>query len=135
MLEAAANNDDLAAVVSEGAGTRQIREAQQDYPASTFWPLLPGFAARDLAVSVFSNTTAPDRLTELVPDIAPRPVFLIWAPNGGNVETMNPEFQRVGGPNVSIWSIPDAKHIKGITAQPATYERRVIGFLDDALLD
>jgi hypothetical protein len=28
----------------------------------------------------------------------------------------------------------DARHIKGITAEPQAYERRVVGFFDNALL-
>ena len=69
-----------------------------------------------------------------IPSIAPRPVLLIWAPNGGNAETMNPEYHRLAGENALIWEMPDAQHIRGIVAQPEEYERRVIGFLDDALL-
>jgi hypothetical protein len=34
-----------------------------------------------------------------------------------------------------IWEVPDGQHIAGITTRPEEYERRVIGFFDDALLD
>jgi hypothetical protein len=61
-------------------------------------------------------------------------VLLIWAPNGGNAETMNPEYHRRAGGPASIWEIRDAMHIKGITAHPEEYERRVVGFFDSALL-
>jgi alpha/beta superfamily hydrolase len=133
MLQAAAQSKDLAAVVSEGAGTRQVTEQRQDLPARVFWPLSPALALVTASTAVFSNTAPPPKLTDLVPQIAPRPLFLIWAPNGGNVETMNPRFHRLGGDNASIWSIPNASHIKGITAEPVEYERRVVAFFDDAL--
>ena len=63
------------------------------------------------------------------------PLFLIWAPNGGNVEHMNPVYHRLASGPKQIWSIPDAKHVLGITAHPKEYERRVVGFFDDALLE
>ena len=91
--QAAAKNDDLAAVVSEGAG-------------------------------------AP--LTALVPQIVPRPVFLIWTPRSGT-EGLNPLYQRLAGDTASIWKIPESDHIAGIYTRPQEYEQRVIGFLDEAL--
>jgi hypothetical protein len=59
--------------------------------------------------------------------------LLIWAPNGGNRETMNPVYQRLIGPSAEIWSLPEASHIEGLTDQPEEYERRVVDFLDSAL--
>jgi uncharacterized protein len=135
MLEAAAKDPDLAAVVSDGAGARQLWEDKKALPGPTFWPMSPGFALLTGAVAVFSDTAPPATLTDLVPRIAPRPLLLIWAPDGGNeTEVLTPEYHRVAGPNSSLWAIPHAKHIKGIEAQPRAYERRVVAFFDDALL-
>ena len=69
-----------------------------------------------------------------MPQIAPRPVLLIWAPNGGNRETMNPTYEGLIGESADIWEIDDVKHVQGIKGHPEEYERRVIGFLDSALL-
>jgi hypothetical protein len=138
MLQAAAETDDLAAVVSEGAGTRWLAEEIDEFdtiPGWTKWLSLPVYAVKTGAVTVFSNTLPPPKLTDLVPRIAPRPVFLIWAPNGGNAETMNPVYYRLAGRPKQIWEIPDARHIQGITAHPKEYERRVVGFFDKALLE
>jgi hypothetical protein len=33
-----------------------------------------------------------------------------------------------------IWEVPGGQHIAGITTRPAEYERRVVSFLDHALL-
>ena len=33
----------------------------------------------------------------------------------------------------TLWEIPGAGHVGGIRAQPAEYERRVVGFFDAAL--
>jgi hypothetical protein len=135
MLQAAAEDARLAAVVSEGAGTRQFTEQVQDHPLSEMWPFLPLMATKTGALALFSHSMPPPRLTELVPEIAPRATMFIWAPNGGNVETMNPRFHRLAGPDSEIWAIDDSAHIEGITTHPAEYERRVVGFLDRALLE
>ncbi|HWL33565.1 MAG TPA: alpha/beta fold hydrolase [Gaiellaceae bacterium] len=134
MLEAAASNPDLAAVVSEGAGTRAFSDSMQDVHGLEKWVSAPGQAVLTASVAVFASTLPPKKLTDLVPEIT-QPLFLIWAPNGGNIETMNPEYLRLAGGPKQIWSIPDAQHVQGITAHPREYERRVVGFFDRELLD
>lgn len=134
MLQAAAENDDLAAVLSEGAGTRQVSEQRDELTGSQFWPGAPFMVMATATSALFSNTMTPPKLTDVVPDIAPRPALLIWAPNGGNLEIMTPRYAKLIGPSASAWRMPTAKHIKGIEDQPAEYERRVVGFFDEALL-
>ena len=34
----------------------------------------------------------------------------------------------------TLWEIPESKHVDGLQARPREYERRVVGFFDDALL-
>jgi fermentation-respiration switch protein FrsA (DUF1100 family) len=136
MLQAAAESDDLAAVVSEGAGTRWLKEEIEEYdtiPGWDKWLSLPLYAVKTGSVAVFSNTAPPPKLTDLVPRIT-QPLYLIWAPNGGNAETMNPVYYRLAGGQKTIWEIPDARHIQGITAHPKEYEQRVVGFFDRSLL-
>jgi pimeloyl-ACP methyl ester carboxylesterase len=134
MLQAAAEDPDgLDAVISEGAGTRSMREQHAELDARTFWTNGLGLAVRDAAVTVFADETPPAPLTEVVPRIAPRPALLIWAPNGGNQETMTPVYGRLIGSSAEVWSIPDAMHMRGLQAHPVEYERRVVGFLDRSL--
>jgi uncharacterized protein len=133
MLEAAAESDLLAAVVSDGAGTRSLLEDLDDIPSPGKWLGLPFLAAKTSAVAVFSNTAPPPELTELVPRIAPTPLLLIWAPASGG-EDMNPIYYRLAGRPKAIWAVPEAGHIEGITARPKEYERRVVDFFDQALL-
>jgi hypothetical protein len=136
MLQAAAETPGLAAVVSEGAGTRWLGEEIEEYdtiPGWTKWLSLPVYAVKTASVTVFSNTAPPPRLTDLVPRIR-QPLFLIWAPHGGNAETMNPIYYRLASGPKTIWAISGARHTRGIDAHPAEYERRVMGFFDRALL-
>ena len=61
---------------------------------------------------------------------------MIWAPNGGNIEHMSKEYYELASSSSKqIWEMPTAKHVGGIYDQPAEYERRVVGFFDDTLLD
>ncbi len=106
----------------------------QDVPSPGKWFGLPFLATKSAAVAVFSSTEPPPELTDLVPRISPTPLLLIWAPNSGG-ENMNPTYHRLAGEPKSIWAIPEARHIQGITARPKEYERRVVGFFDHALLD
>jgi len=134
MLQFAAESDGLAAVVSDGAGTRAFSEDMQDVPSPDKWFGLPFLATKSAAVAVFSSTMPPPQLTDLVPRISPTPLFLIWAPNSGG-ENMNPTYHLLAGEPKSIWAIPEARHIQGITARPKEYEQRVVRFFDHALLD
>ena len=134
MVQAAAQDERLAAVVSEGAGTRSLPEELEEYTAVEVALNFPLLALKTAAVGVFSNTAVPPKLTDLIPRIAPRPTMFIWAPNGGNVEWMNPTYTRLAGANSSIWEIDDVSHIRGLAGHPEEYEKRVVGFFDAALL-
>jgi hypothetical protein len=135
LLQAAAESTDLAAVVSEGAGSRSLAEDLDDYSGAMQARALHVMLTKEAALMLFSNQRPPESLVDLMPRVAPRPVLLIWAPNGGNRETLNPTYQEQIGPSAEIWEIDDVKHVQGIKGHPEEYERRVVGFLDDALFD
>jgi hypothetical protein len=52
---------------------------------------------------------------------------------GNGDEALNGVYRAAGGPTVTMWEIPGAGHTGGISAAPAEYERRVVGFFDRAL--
>jgi pimeloyl-ACP methyl ester carboxylesterase len=135
MLQAAAENPDLAAVVSEGAGTRSFSEEKVDYGSFMVARGIHQMVLKQAGLALFSNEPPPPSLVDLAPRIGPRPVLLIWAPNGGNREAMNPLYQALIGPSAEIWSIPDAQHVKGLQTHPEEYERRVVDFFDAALVE
>ena len=134
LLQAAARSTGLAAVVSDGAGMRSHREAL-DLDGSMRPVALATWAIATPATALFGNDLPPPSLKDLVPRIAPRPVFFIYAgrkPSGG--EELNEKFYAAAGQPKALWRIANAAHTGGITAQPREYERRVIGFFDRALL-
>ena len=129
MIEAAAETGALAAVVSEGAGARAFAD-EMDHDVDPVEHVLgiPPYAVRTAAVGVFANQTPPHKLEGLVGRIAPRPLMLIAAPNSPNGEDLNRRFIRAAGAPKTLWEIPESKHVGGIVARPAEYERRVVGF-------
>jgi hypothetical protein len=134
LLETAAESAALAAVVSEGAGIRSVREAGA-LSGVAKWLGVPQWAVATAATAVFSNEPPPPDLERLVGRIAPRPVFLIHATRGQGGEELNPTYFAAAGEPRTLWEIHDAKHTGGLTARPEEYERRVVGFFDRALLD
>jgi len=135
LLDAASELEGLEAVVSEGAGVRSIREALDIPEPRALIEAALVYAVATPAVALFSSSLPPPSLTDLIGKIAPRPVFLIYAvPGQGGEAELNETFYEAAGNPKEIWNVPGAGHTGGIEAQPEEYERRVVGFFDDALL-
>jgi alpha/beta superfamily hydrolase len=134
MIEAAAHTNDLAAVVSEGAGARSTSEdMDHDDPALAKWTLgLAMSAVKTAAVAVSSNQAPPANLKDLAANVE-QPMLLIAAPNAPTGEALNRGYARAAGDSATLWEIPESGHVGGMTARPQEYERRVVGFFDRAL--
>jgi hypothetical protein len=131
LLDAAAENDDLRAVVSEGAGERSIREFASRGLGGAF--IAPQQAVLTAAVAVFAGEPPPPSLLDVVPRIAPRSVFFVYAAAGQGGEDRTPEYYDAAGEPKAIWRVERGGHIGGLTAEPEEYRRRVLAFFDDAL--
>ena len=132
LLEAAARSTAIKAVVSEGAGGR-VGETDA---SGALAPLVDvSMLVMTTATTVFQNHGPHPRPEERIGLIAPRPVFLIYAvPGIGEEDIRQPQFYAAAGEPKAIWRVPGSEHTGGFEAQPAEYERRVIAFLDHALL-
>jgi dienelactone hydrolase len=135
MIETAAETDDLAAVVSEGAGARSFTEdMDQDGPTLAKWTLgLAMSAAKTVALAVSSNQAPPANLKDLAAKVE-QPVLLIAAPEKGVGEELNRGYAKAAGESATLWEIPESTHVGGLEARPEEYERRVVGFFNEALL-
>jgi hypothetical protein len=135
MLEAAADTESLAAVVSEGAGARMFtEEMDEDLPGVDKATMVVPAWLKQASIAVFSNQSPPANLKDLVPRIAPRPLLLIAAPNAPTGEDLNRGYFAAAGHPKTLWEIPESGHVGGLSARPEEYERRVVGFFDRALL-
>jgi uncharacterized protein len=133
MLEAAAENPDLRAVVSEGAGERSIRETLLFGPAASL--TIPHQAVLTTAVAVFSGDEPPPALDDAVSGIAPGATFLIYGEQGQPGEELNIDYFEAAKEPKELWEVPGAGHTGGLDAQPAEYERRVTSFFERHLAD
>jgi fermentation-respiration switch protein FrsA (DUF1100 family) len=135
LLQAAAHDPGLRAVVSDGAGMRSIAE-QKHMPGAPAEPVrwIAPITFETAVGVVLSDHLPPPDLADLMPRIAPRPVLLIRGMQGNEAESLNRVYREAGGPAVTLWEIVGAGHTAGISAEPAEYERRVVSFFDRALL-
>jgi fermentation-respiration switch protein FrsA (DUF1100 family) len=85
------------------------------------------------SVALFSDSTPPDNLEDLIPRIAPRPVFLINAAHN-EVDQKATEYFAAAREPKQQWLVPRGGHTGGISAMPREYERRVVRFFDRSLL-
>ncbi len=134
LIQAAAENPGLRAVVSDGAGIRSVREAVLRGGVVNRITL-PVYALSSAAMAVLSGDAPPPAVKDLVPRVSPRPLFLIYAGQGAGGEDLNPTYFRAAGEPKQLWEIPEASHTGGLAARPKEYEHRVVAFFDRALLE
>jgi uncharacterized protein len=134
MIEAAAETDELAAVVSEGAGARSMAEDMDQDVSALEKYTLGGLmsVAKTAAVAVSSNQAPPANLKDLAADVE-QPMLLIAAPVKGVGEDLNRGYAEAAGESATLWEIPESTHVGGQEARPEEYERRVVGFFDEVL--
>jgi uncharacterized protein len=135
LLQTAAHDAGLRAVVSESAGLRSAAE-QKHMPGTPPEPIrwIAPITMETAAGVVLSDHVPPTDLADLMPRIAPRPTLLIEAMHGNPDEALNRAYRDVGSPTATLWQIQGAGHTGGLSTVPAEYERRVVGFFDRALL-
>ena len=134
LIEAAAESDAFKAVVSEGGSGRSVRDLLAN-PGNSF-DEIPSYLTSTASTALYSNHMPPATLESLVPRIAPRSLFLIYAKHGqgGSEKAPNQSFYAKAGEPKAIWEVPVGDHTHGIDVRPKEYERRVIGFFDRALI-
>jgi len=134
LLQTAAESDGLKAIVADGAGSRSLRE-DLARTGTNKWGEIPTSLVITAGTMLFSNQAPPPNLKNLVGRIAPRPVLFIYGQHDqDNVRELTPGYYATAGEPKALWEVAGASHTGGIDAQPREYERRVIGFFDDALL-
>jgi pimeloyl-ACP methyl ester carboxylesterase len=130
LLEATGRDQRLRAVISDGAArpadSRKVDEAQL---AERVLGALGMQAVRGI-----SGMRAAPSLFKSMPAIAPRPALLIASGADPTEIPTNEAYRDTGGANVALWTLPESGHTAGLRTRPAEYERRVIAFLDAALV-
>jgi dienelactone hydrolase len=129
LIEAAAHDRRLKAVVSDGATARHVHD------------LLPGQTLAKLqfwwtfqAVDLLSPDEPEEPLRELVGRVAPTPLLLIAAGRFPTERDFNLAYAEAAGENAEFWDAGGVHHTAAVRERPSEYKKRVIGLLDRALL-
>jgi hypothetical protein len=128
LIEVAATRKDLGALVSDGAAAgsfedwHRLRGTEIGLPVG--WVMFT-------TMRVLSGDPPGPPLEDLIARVKP-PTLLISA---GTAEErdFNVLYEKAARGRVEHWNLPDAHHTAAIREERAQYERRVVGFLDDAL--
>jgi uncharacterized protein len=130
LLDAAASRGGLHAVVADGAAAGSFEDWHRLKPGNR--ALLAFFRSQFAALRVLTGDPPGRPLADLVPRIA-APLLLISAERHEEYE-FNVRYDRLAHGRAEHWNIPDTRHTRGLRDHPQAYERRVVGFLDAALL-
>jgi hypothetical protein len=128
LLEVAAHNRDLGAVVADGATARSFADKPPGaLDAPLMWTM---FASGRL----FSGESPGEPLTEVVSAAAPTPILLVASGSLPGELFLNDRYA-AAGPSTTLWRLPDVSHTNAINQRREEYQRRVIAHFDGALLD
>ena len=132
MLQAAAETDAFKAIVSEGAGVRSIREAVHVSGAvKLIFTEITAFST--LGTAIFTSDLPPPGLTDLSAEIT-EPLLVIYSDRGQGGETISRQYYDAATGPKELWVAPGG-HTGAIDAAPEEYERRIVAFFDDSLLE
>jgi uncharacterized protein len=131
LIHVAPEHRELRAVVSDGATAASFADQTAtfgfDASAPYFWTLLT-------AGRVFSGSSPGPPLEESVARISPTPLLLIAAGGFPTEIDFNRHYAEVAKEPFEYWELPDVGHTAAVRERAREYERRVIGFFDEALL-
>ena len=131
MIAAAAESRALRAIVSEGASGRSVRDILAN--PGTSWQDVIGNGVATAATALFTDDLPPADLLGLAPRISGA-TFFVYGENGQPVERpANEAFYAAARGTKELWEVPGSGHVGGMDAQPAEYERRIVGFFDRTL--
>lgn len=132
MIEAAASNDQIKSVVSEGAGERSFREMLIRGPAAAL--AIPQALVLSGSVALLTGDKPPPPLDELAGEISPRALMLINGAAGSGGEELNTEYFAAAGEPKELWTIENGGHTSGLDDEPSEYPKRVSELFERHLL-
>lgn len=131
MIEAAASNDAIKAVVSEGAGERSFREMLIRGPAAAL--AIPQSLVLSGSVALLTGDAPPPALDDLAGEISPRALMLINGAEGHGGEELNADYFAAAGEPKELWTIENGGHTSGLDDEPEEFPKRVKSFFERSL--
>lgn len=135
-LYSAALYPELGAVWADGAASVRA----QDMPPPTD-PVIALFIAGnytlDWVYTIKLGIEAPTPLTDIIDEIAPRPITLVGGGTqrpllGSESSRYTLRYAKIAGDNAQAWIIPEATHCDGPYVRPEEYSKRMIEFFNSA---
>ena len=131
-LGAAAADGRIRAVVAEGVTGRTAAD-DGTRPTGVLRPVVAaGWTILEAEVRLLSDRTRPEPLVEAV-RTARCPVLLVAAGTQERERRTARSAQQAAPQRVVVEVVPGAAHARALDADPARWERVVVGFLDGAL--
>ncbi|MBN1535495.1 MAG: alpha/beta hydrolase [Anaerolineales bacterium] len=131
-LYAATQTDEIAAVVAEGTRWRTFEDMMIDLPPKWYIWIPTEWLSYQYAELV-SGVRNPESMQQAVSMMPPTPILLITAE--GELATSQAYFDEARGEKY-LWIRDEPGHqIDAIFDQPEEYEKRVIGFFNQTLLE
>jgi uncharacterized protein len=130
-VTAGASDPRVAAVVAEGVSVRTLADARQR-PNEWAIPLANDAVMFGL-VQLVGATPPPEPLTDAFQGFGDRQVLLIAGKDPSEAE-LGPVYAAVAPDSVTLWSVPDARHIQALSSHPDEYRVRVLSTFENALL-
>lgn len=131
-LLGAARTPAVRAVVADGPGAT----TREDWPpAQTLgeWFYVPFDFVFYRVQPIFTRVADPLSIKSAVAQIAPRPLLLISSGQAFEERRIGYFYDAAQEPK-SLWVIPEATHIAGLSKRPEEYEEKVVEFFSAALL-
>jgi pimeloyl-ACP methyl ester carboxylesterase len=131
-LRAAAENENIRAIIADDPGYVSIDDAPPAVSASEKFAYFVAWVD-DRGVSLWSGVPIPAGIPEILPQIAPRPIFFIDTGQGGGRKFVRYLYELADDPK-TLWEIPETYHGGQFNARPDEYEAKMIEFFDTYLL-
>lgn len=133
VIRTAALNPEIVALVAEG-NYANLGELLAGTDQSSSWPRWFLSTCIESAYKLFSGidpwTISP---IDALPDISPRPVFLIFGDGESQGGRAQAQFITAGEPKI-LWIVPYGGHGRNHIIAQKEYEKRVLDFFNDTLL-
>jgi len=133
-LNAAAGIPELRAVIADGVEANRMEDLLNPMPPSyrQFWFMAPMPWLIDRATMLFSGVSRTSSMDELLSQISPRPVLFIAS--GAESEIFQGQkFVAAHPEHVSLWEIPEARHVEGVFVREEEYTKIMLEFFTNAL--
>jgi uncharacterized protein len=131
-VQAAAQQPELRAVIADaptysGISDLVLPDQLQEWIIWPVYPLLFQF------IEWRSGVPFPGSLQKAIDQIPPRPLLIISTGQANEMRQAQ-HYLRRAGEQITLWNIPEASHCAGQEARPLEYQRTIVHFFDQALL-